>query len=83
MVDEYEGNTLSGPAACTSDKPLTIGELVEFLDCAWPLMDVLEMNCEGALRDMLGFFRAESAFYPQIDALYRRRVRKAYRASAG
>ena len=53
VVDEYEGETLSGPAACTSDKPLTLGELVEFLDCAWPLMDVLETNCEGGLRDML------------------------------
>ena len=81
VLDEYEGETLSGPAACTSDKPLTLGELVEFLDCAWPLMDVLEMNC-GGLRDMLRFFQAESAFYPQIDALYRRRVREAYRTSA-
>jgi len=83
VVDEYEGETLSGPAACTSDKPLTLGELVEFFDGAWPLMDVLEMNCEENLRDMLRFFHAESAFYPQIDALYRLRVRKAHRANSG
>ncbi len=80
VVDEYEGETLSGPARCTSDKPLTLGELVEFFDCAWPLMKALKMNFPGDLRGMLGFFRAEPAFYPHIDALYRRRVRAAYRA---
>jgi hypothetical protein len=79
VVDEYEGDTLSGRARCKSDKPLTLGELVEFFDRAWPLMRVLKMNFPGDLRGMLGFFRAESAFYPQIDALYRRRVRAAYR----
>lgn len=79
VVDEYDGETLSGPASCTSDKPLSLGELVEFMDTACPLMEVLEMNFEGNLREMLGFFRAESAFYPQLDALYRTRVRRAYR----
>ncbi len=79
VVDEYEGETLSGPATCASDKPLTLGELVEFFDGAWPLMRVLEMNYADDLRGMLGFFRAESAFYPQLDALYQRRVREAHR----
>ena len=54
-------------------------ELVEFSNGAWPLMDVLEMNWAGGFRDMLSFFQAESAVYPQIDALQRRRVRKACR----
>jgi len=80
VVDEYEGDTLSGPARCTSDKPLTLGELVEFFDGAWPLQEVPDMNYPGSLRGMLGFFKAESAFYPQIDGLYRQRVRKACRA---
>jgi hypothetical protein len=79
LVDEYDGETLIGPSRRRSDRPLTLGDLVEFMDAAWPLYEALEMNFEGSLSDMLGFFQAESAFYPQLDALYRRRVRKAYR----
>lgn len=78
VVDEYDGDTFSGPTECTSDKPLTLGEVVEFLEGAWPLLDVLNANFEGDLTGMLGFFRAESAFYPQMDALFRQRVRKAF-----
>lgn len=40
-------------------------------------MEVLEMNFEGDIDGMLGFFRAKSVFYPQIDALYRLRVKEA------
>jgi hypothetical protein len=52
---------------------------VEFMDAAWPIYEVADRNYEGSLPEMLGFFQAESAFYPQLDALYRRRMRKAYR----
>ena len=76
VVDEYGGDTLSGPSTRSSIKPLNLGQLVEFFDRAWPLMEVLEMNFEGDIDGMLGFFRAESVFSPQIDALYRIRVRE-------
>ena len=73
VVDEYEGATLTGPAIRTFEKPLTLGELVEFLDSAWPIVAVLEMGFEGNLRYKLGCFEVESGFYPQINALYKRR----------
>lgn len=76
VVDEYGGDTLSGPSTRSSIKPLNLGQLVEFFDRAWPLMEVLEMNFEGDIDGMLGFFRAESVFYPQTDALYRIRVKE-------
>jgi len=79
VVDEYEGETLTGPANCTSEKPLTLGELVEFLDCAWPIVEVLELGFEGSVSHKLGCFEAESAFYPQMNAAYKQRVREAYR----
>lgn len=78
VVDEYEGERLSGPDTMTSQQPLTLGELITFFDTAWPLMDVLEMNYEGDLDGKLGFFAAESAFYPDLDRLYRQRVRRAF-----
>jgi len=77
VVDEYDGDTLTGPCERTSDSPLTLSELIDFLDGAWPLMPVLEMNYSGDLEQMLAFFKAESAFYPDLDALYRKRVRSA------
>jgi len=76
VADEYGGDTLSDPSTRTSIKPLKLGQLVEFFDRAWPLMEVLEMNFEGDIDGMLGFFRAEFVFYPQTDALYRIRVKE-------
>lgn len=78
VVDEYEGETLSGPDKMTSQQPLTLGELITFLDTASPLMEILEMNYEGNLKKMLGFFVAESAFYPDLDRLYRKQIRSAF-----
>ena len=78
VVDEYDGETLSGPAECSSDETLTLGELVDFFDEAWPLMPVLKMNFDTDLDAMLRFFKVESAFYPEIDTLYQQRVREAF-----
>jgi hypothetical protein len=47
---------------------------------AWSLMDVLEMNYEGDVEQMLGFFRATSEFYPDLDRLLRKRVIESPRA---
>lgn len=79
VVDEYGGDTLSGPSEMDSSLPLTLGELEAFFTGAWPLMQVLEMNFEEDDEGMLGFFRAYSQFYPQLDALLRQRVLEAFR----
>ena len=74
VVDEYDGETLSGKTERLSEKPLTLGELADFFLTAWPLMGVLEMNFGGDLKGSLGFFFAVSDFYPQFDRLCRLRV---------
>lgn len=78
VVDEYGGETLTGTAERASAKPLTLGELYEFFVGAWPFMGVLEMNYEGDVNAMLGFFRGGSEFYGQFDALLRERVVSQY-----
>ena len=79
VVDEYGGDTLSGPSEMDSSLPFTLGELEAFFTGAWPLMEVLEMNFEEDIEGMLGFFRAYSQFYPKLDALLRQRVLEAFR----
>jgi hypothetical protein len=74
VVDEYDGDTLSGDSAMTSKKTLTLGEMTDFFLNAWPLMDVLEMNFEGDLDSALGFFSASSDFYPEFGHLCQERV---------
>ena len=44
VVDEYEGDTLTGPSEMKSEKPLTLGEMADFFLSAWSLIDALEMN---------------------------------------
>ena len=75
VVDEYGGDTLRGVTQRTSVKPITLSELYQFLVGAWPFMEVLAMNYQNDLDGMLGFFSGDSAFYPQLDALLRQRVR--------
>jgi len=74
VVDEYAGETLEGKATRDSMKPLTLEALHDFLTGAWGLHGILEANFEGDVEGMLGFFVAESDFYPQLDALCRQRV---------
>ena len=78
VVDEYEGETLSEKRTRTSTRPFTLGELEAFLNGAWSIFDVLEMNFgdDGFdLDQMLGFVvGVESQFYPQIGVLYQRRI---------
>jgi hypothetical protein len=77
VVDEYEGETLSGKTERTSTKPLTLGELEQFFNGAWSIFDVLEMNFgdDGYdPDDIRRFSSVTSQFYPQIGALYRRRI---------
>jgi hypothetical protein len=78
VVDEYEGETLSGKNTRTSTRPLTLRGLEAFFNAAWSIFDVLAMNFghSGYDRDeMLDFVvGVESQFYPQIVVLYQRRI---------
>lgn len=78
IEDEYGGDTLSGKAKRDSMKPLTLGALYDFLTGAWDFHAVLDMNFEGDVEGMLGFFVAETDFYPDLDALCRQRVLEAF-----
>ena len=74
VVDEYGGDTLQGPSETTTSAPMTLGEFADFFLAAWPLMEVLESNFEDDVDGALGFFFAESDFYPELDSLCRQRV---------
>ena len=78
VVDEYQGDTLSGSARRTSVRPLTMGQMIDFFLGAWDLYICLDCNFEGDLEEMLGFFEGESEFYPYFDAEMRRRVREKF-----
>jgi hypothetical protein len=78
VVDEYQGDTLSDPKRRTSNRPLTMGQLIEFLLGAWDLYVCLDGNFEGDLEEMLGFFEGESEFYPHFDSELRRLVREKF-----
>jgi len=74
VVDEYGGDTLQGPSETTTTAPMTLGEFADFFLTAWPLIEVLEMNFEDDVEGALGFFSADSDFYPALDCLLRQRV---------
>ncbi|MCG7932567.1 MAG: hypothetical protein N0E44_21335 [Candidatus Thiodiazotropha lotti] len=77
VVDEYDGDTLSSNTECTSEKPLSLGELEAFFNGAWPLFDVLDMNFEHVdydLDSMLNFVMPSSEFYPNFSTLYINRI---------
>jgi len=78
VVDEYEGDTLEEPSTRTSTKPLTMGKMIDFFITAWNLMDCLEGNFDQDVEEMLGFFTAESEFYPCFDQILRERVLKRF-----
>jgi len=78
VVDEYEGDTLSGPGEMTSQEPLTLREMTGFFLNAWSLIDVLEMNFDDDIESALAFFSAKSSFYSDFDRLCRQRVTEAF-----
>jgi hypothetical protein len=83
VVDEYDGDTLSGPSEMTSDKPMTLGDMTDFFLTAWSLVDVLEMNFEEDLNSALGFFSSSSEFYEDFHALCAERVIDAFPEPSG
>lgn len=74
VVDEYGGDTLQEPSEATTTIPMTLVEFLDFFLTAWPLIDVLEMNFDADVDSALGFFSANSDFYPELDRLCRQRV---------
>jgi hypothetical protein len=74
VVDEYEGDTLTGKVNLVSKKPLTLGELADFFLGAWDLVNVLRMNLDYDADIGLEFYSVESKFYPDLDRLITQRV---------
>jgi hypothetical protein len=81
VVDEYNGDTLSEKRTRRSKRPLSLGELIEFLLGAWPLQEVLEMN-ELDRDGAQDFTRPSSEVYPQFEAAVRARIAGWYAENA-
>jgi len=74
VVDEYEGETLSEFTQRTSVHPLTLGQLVAFLDRAWSVREVVTMNeLECDVDEMRDFVSVSSPFYPHLATHYDQR----------
>lgn len=77
VVDEYEGGCLD-EQTCMSIRPLSLGELFDFLISAWDLWGCLEANFadHGYPPDrVLGFIvEASSSFYAEFGDLVTERV---------
>lgn len=71
VVDEYNGDTLTGSNTRTSSRPLTLSQLVDLLDGAWQMRDVIAMNgLEDSAEGMLDFVSLSSPFYPKLKRYY-------------
>jgi hypothetical protein len=78
VVDEYNGDTLSGAGTRTSNRPLKLEQLVDFFLSSWDLISCLDANFEydGYPRDDVhGFIvDASSSFYSEFGRLIHQRV---------
>jgi len=78
VVDEYNGDTLSGANELSSKEPLTLEELVDFFLGTWDLIGCLDCNFEWEGYEpeaVHGFLLSVSSdFYPQFSDEVRRRV---------
>jgi len=71
VVDEYEGETLSEFTQRTSVHPLTLGQLVAFLDRAWSVREVVTMNeMQCDVDEMRDFVSVSSPFYQHLATYY-------------
>ena len=73
VVDEYDGDTLSGETECLAAGPLTLGELTDFFLAAWRLDQVLDMN-DLDEEESQDFVQPSSEFYPQFPALISQKI---------
>lgn len=78
VVDEYEGETLTGAATRRSIRPLTLRGLLDLLLGSWDLLEVLDANFadHGYPEDEVhGFIvDASSSFYAEFGVAVHRRV---------
>ena len=75
FLDEYNNQSAAGKASRTSIRPLTLGELLDFIFRAHPFFEILDFNFPGELEERLKFFIGESKFYPQFhDALVEKTI---------
>lgn len=72
IVDEYSGETLTKHTRRTSIRPLTLGQLEQFIERAALTLDIIARNLDiGSDPDWLeDFLTASSPFYPELEALY-------------
>jgi len=78
VVDEYDGDTLSGRNSRSARQPLSLQQFVRFFLEAFDLNDVIRMNFgdDGyPEEEVFSFFEGSSDFYPEFDQLLCRRVR--------
>jgi hypothetical protein len=76
IIDEYNGETLSGVTRRTSTRPLTLGQLEKFIEGSSGGMDIVRRNIfvrGGYAEECKGFLHASSPFYPGLTALYQQR----------
>ena len=69
VVDEYEGETLTGLTHMKSKEPLTLSELLNFFLGAWSLIECLDDNFYGDVINnykAMNFFQGNSDFYPEF-----------------
>lgn len=78
VVDEYNGETLSGKGVRTSVRPLKLSQLVDFFLESWDLIACLDCNFEGdgyphdEIHDFI--VDASSSFYAEFGCAVRARV---------
>ena len=70
IVDEYDGETISGRSTRTSTRPLSLEALVQFFINGWELLTCLDANFESRGYDRTEvhdfIVEASSSFYPEF-----------------
>lgn len=69
VVDEYEGETLTGLTHMKSKETLSLSELLSFFLKAWSLIECLDDNFYGDVINndkAMNFFQGNSDFYPEF-----------------
>lgn len=76
VEDEYDGEFVDQDYRRSSTRPLSLGQLVDLIDCAYDVFAIIDANLEGGadVLDMASFVTVSSEFYPQLASLYARRI---------
>lgn len=75
-MDEYDGDTLGKNKTLVSIRPLTLGDLTDFLLGAFDLFEVLRqvVDRDNPHEAALGFYNASSEFYAEFNPLLELKV---------